>query len=264
MAYRELPLFLSSSGVGVSSTDAGRFEVAFDPAVRTPKGTEIAVHSLTVAQTWQNIRSGVNDRIWLSNDKMSTHSELTLSAGLYTVSAIQSAIERKLDLLGWYDAGPVYPFTLAVDGALQRCTCRVKSASNYEIDFDAGGNNRGIAATLGFVATTSFESGFHVGSAAPDLTLGISSFQLQCSAVAYGAVYTGRTFGQALVSWQFSGTPGTSEQLVFQNRVFVPADGQDWIDRITLWVSDQDNTPISLGDPAANATSCQLILRIPR
>ena len=213
------------------STD---FTTYLNPPIllESDKNYEVAFISLMTFNSVPNITE-VNNQFKYSTDKGSTWKIITLAKGAYELTNIHATIQRELQING-DDKDYISINHLNFKAML------TISHDDYMVDF---GIENSIGSTLGFT-NEQLSKGIHQSPNIIDIEK-VNSIQIHCD-IAVGNYLNGNksnvihTFTQR-VNPGYKIIEHPSPELIF-----LPIIKRPEIDKIKLWLTDQDNNPLDL------------------
>ncbi len=223
------------------------FIIKYSPSInldRTQK-YEIALVDANVPNSWYNIAASNGNNTLRYHNGDSVWKTITFSDGQYSVSAINSYIQSKIDGNG--DTGT----NVSIVGNTNTLKVDITLSNNYVIDLSNNGTST-FYSLLGFTSSTATLTTNQTTSSPGDvdITNGINGFVLHCDLVDYGKSYIGNTTTSAIYSFNYSVSAGYNEHIEPNNLLWLPLNKNINISSVHVYITDQNNNVIDLnGEP---------------
>lgn len=144
----------------ISNYDAENFQINLGNfSVKTIKA--ISVRSITIPQTYYNIRSTNNKLVWTSN---SVETTTTIAVGNYSTSELVSTLENALN--SDKDAGDTNTYSISLNAVTEKLTISGDSV-NFDLNFSDA--NSTIYKVLGYTQTDKTGAQTYTASYIPNL-----------------------------------------------------------------------------------------------
>lgn len=228
------------------SQGSGDFTVQYGQALRlaniNTNEWDVALIKAFLWYSYHNVSSNYgNNIIRYSLDSGATwEANIIIPNGIYSVSDINTYMQAEMATRGHFGSGTgpggidEYYITLAPN--FNTLKVEVTLVGLYQIDFSAGSINE----LLGFnsVVITSSQS----ASNPADITRGVNALQINTSITESG--WSNEFSGNTLFTFIPDSAPGSNIQVTPNPAIYLPINTH-LIERIRMWVTDQNNRPIS-------------------
>jgi hypothetical protein len=257
---KQLEILISSDPAagGIVSQNGSRVDIRFDEPLRVPVNAvnvELQVAGTSVWYTQPNIITGINDELKVEVDGVTITK--TLPQGQYNLESLILEIEVLLDTFPEFISPNLVEQTLSfsADVARERVVIKINTATNFRIVFGPNG----FGSLLGFVDGT-YGPPFVPMRPAPvsyaveglnTQSLQTIEYYLVHSDIAPRGIRVNSGFQQVVA--QVPLDAGSGQQTVYAPINPPKCRAQNLaglsIDRMAVWITNEDNGPISSPEP---------------
>lgn len=223
--------------MGLLILDSKDFEKSEDftiecvPPIAVTSDSLIALKSMSIWVSWNNIDKKYENNTFKYFDGSLWH-EVTLDNGNYTLRELNNFL---IKLLGDDDT----PIKFKANFATQRFVIELND--NYMMDLRKGK----LHEILGFEPEL-YDQKHQEGKFMANISRGIDDIHIHCDIIT-GALYNSRS-SDILYSFTPSNPPGSLIKVDENHPLFLPVNRRDYIHRIRMYVTNQDNDLIDLNN----------------
>eukprot|EP00942_MAST-04A_sp_MAST-4A-sp1_P013733 g13733.t1 len=239
----------------LTNQNADNFEVAYNN-FELQKNTEyeLALVSSQFFYSFFNISStnGNNNLryAYSTNGGASfTNIDVTFEDGIYSISQINTKLEQSLQGLNFFtttDGVKNYPIVISPNFSTLKVQINLNQSmiagTTFRVDFTT---TNSLKSLLGFtsIVVSSTSSGANVA----DITAGVINLVIHCSIIT--GSYDNESSSDVIFAAQPNAGPGALIEFKPSERVYLPLNVKNNIQRIRMRLTDQLNNPVILNDP---------------
>lgn len=258
---KQLEILVSSDPrAGAVVTESGsRMEIRFDEPMTIPReasNVELQVAGVNIWRTTPNVRAGINDRLEVFVDNVSV--DTTIPEGNYDLDSLNQAIAvalNQLPLLGYISPALVeQTIEFVEDLATERVVLNITTDTNFTITFGPGS----FGALLGFddgeygppvILPPPGNTRFYTKEGQNRMNMTVIEYYLVHTDLVPRGLRVNGGFFQVAAQVLVEGGIGKQQVYAPTNPPKCRAQylAGNSIDRITVWLTDHNNLPISTG-----------------